>query len=634
MIMTKPSIASAAVLALALAACDDARPDDANRLGPTEWSARAVRSTDRFSPPAESMKLVIDLEDGDRVHWVDGHRYVLHKDFAVAELGFPAAASYEPQYATPERRYLNATVTHFLDRDRWVFEVLSWDTAGPELVQRGLRAVGARAFFGDRLAFHPVSDQQVERIARHLPGVVVVTNEELLGDRRYLPLNEGTAVGQVRITTADALERDPPGARDIVVLDRTPNDLPVVAGVVTAELQSMLSHVNVLSGQRGTPNMSLVDATNELARWDGRLVRLVVGATSYTVEDVTAADAEAAWRARRPSEVRLPAIDRERTALLDVDDVTLVDLPAVGGKAAHYGELRHIVGLDTPDGFVVPVAHYVAFLREHRFDRRIDKLLAEPRFRTDARYRRDALDQLRDDIRDASVDAALVAAIRDRLDAEFPGRRMRFRSSTNAEDLERCIGAGLYTSTAVDPAVPDRTIERGLRKVWASVWNLRAYEEREAAGIDHHAVAMAVLVHPAIVGEVANGVVITANLHVPDEESLYIDVQKGDEDAVVSPKPGVTSDQIVYSFYSRGQPIRYVGHSSLVPAGETVLTAADLRRVGLAAQQVRAHFTRHYPGVGRIQQPAMDVEFKVVDDGGQRRVIVKQARPYPLREVR
>jgi len=625
---------SSLIAMCALAACDAgaARIDAADRLGPIEWTAKAMLSADRFVPAAESAKFIIDLQADDRIYWVDGHRYPLHKDFAVAQLGFPAAGSFEPQYSTLDRRYLCGTVTHLLERDRWVLEILSWDVATPELVRRALRDVGARTFFGANLAFHPVTDQQAARLGPHLGGVTIVTNDELLGERRFLPLNLGVAVGQLRIATADDLARDPPSAHDIVVLDRTPNDLPVVAAVVTAELQSLLSHVNVLSQQRGTPNMSLVAAPRELARWDGRLVKLAVGTAGYTVEEVTPAAADAWWRAHRPHEVRLPTLDLKRTALLDTDDVTLADLSAAGGKASHFGELRHIHGIDVPHGFVVPVAHYVAFLKRNGFARRIDQLIADTRFRTDARYRRDQLEQLRADMRKAPVDPALVATIRARLDgADFAGRRMRFRSSTNAEDLETCIGAGLYDSTAVDPKVPGKTIERGLRRVWSSVWNFRAYEEREAAGIDHRAVAMAILVHPAIVGELANGVVITANINDPMDEAFYVDVQKGDDDAVVSPSAGVTTDQIVYGFYARGQPARYVGHSNRVPQGQNVLSPAELRQLGLAVQLVRGHFARYYAGVGRTQQPAMDVEFKVVADGARRRVIIKQARPYPLR---
>jgi hypothetical protein len=41
------------------------------------------------------------------------------------------------------------------------------------------------------------------------------------------------------------------------VLDQAPNDISVVQGLITQEFQTPLSHVNVLSQNRHTPNMGL-----------------------------------------------------------------------------------------------------------------------------------------------------------------------------------------------------------------------------------------------------------------------------------------------------------------------------------------------------------------------------------------
>ena len=41
------------------------------------------------------------------------------------------------------------------------------------------------------------------------------------------------------------------------MLDAVPNDISIVAGQITAEFQTPLAHINVLSVNRGTPNMAL-----------------------------------------------------------------------------------------------------------------------------------------------------------------------------------------------------------------------------------------------------------------------------------------------------------------------------------------------------------------------------------------
>ena len=51
--------------------------------------------------------------------------------------------------------------------------------------------------------------------------------------------------------------------------------------------------------------------------------------------------------------------------------------------------------------------------------------------------RRAMLDQLRADMRAAPVNPATLATIEAYLTQQFPATRMKFRSSTNAEDLAR-----------------------------------------------------------------------------------------------------------------------------------------------------------------------------------------------------
>ena len=62
---------------------------------------------------------------------------------------------------------------------------------------------------------------------------------------------------------AAELETTYVGFRDIVVLDAMPNDISVVAGIITEEFQTPLSHINVLARNRGTPNMGLRNAIDE-----------------------------------------------------------------------------------------------------------------------------------------------------------------------------------------------------------------------------------------------------------------------------------------------------------------------------------------------------------------------------------
>jgi phosphoenolpyruvate synthase/pyruvate phosphate dikinase len=208
-----------------------------------------------------------------------------------------------------------------------------------------------------------------------------------------------------------------------------------------------------------------------------------------------------------------------------------------------------------PKGFAVPLFYYRQFMEQNGFDARVTALLADVAFQNDPATRDAALAQLRTDMEAAPVDAAFLTALRAKLDAEYPGLRMRFRSSTNAEDLDGFTGAGLYTSESGATNDPLDPVEDAVRQVWASVWNFKAFEERSYRGIDHLAVGMALLSHRAFTDEEASGVAVTNNPFDASglDPAFYINAQLGDA-SVVLPPAGITTDQVLVYWDSPGQP--------------------------------------------------------------------------------
>jgi pyruvate, water dikinase len=421
------------------------------------------------------------------------------------------------------------------------------------------------------------------------------------------------------------------------VLDHVPNDISVALGIITSEFQTPLSHVNVLSKNRGTPNMALRDAFTrpELRALDGKWVRLTVTAYDYEIEEVTRAEADAWWDAHRPAMVQVPGIDLSVT---DLRDTTAILAPAAsvplgeaiatatrafGGKAAHFGALTRVPSINVPDGFAIPVYYYRQFMQQNGFDARVTAMLADPAFLDSPAERDRQLAALRADMEATPLDAAFVATVRAKILGEFTYTRMRFRSSTNAEDLEGFTGAGLYTSETGDPNDAGKPIEDAIRIVWASVWRFKAFEERSYRGIDHLAVAMALLVHRSFPEEEANGVALTGNPF--DDTGLnpafYVNAQIGGA-SVVLPPPGVTTDQFLVFQQQIGLPIVYVAHSNLVAPGTHVLTHDQEVDLSYALDAIATFFQPLYG------TRAMDIEWKLEGEPGERALIyIKQARP-------
>jgi hypothetical protein len=170
-----------------------------------------------------------------------------------------------------------------------------------------------------------------------------------------------------------------------------------------------------------------------------------------------------------------------------------------------------------------------------------------------------------------------------------------------------------------------------VRRVWASVWSFRAFEERSYRGIDHQAVAMALLVHRSFPSEEANGVALTNNPFDPKglDPSFFVNVQH-DESSVVKPPAGVTSEQFLYYFDLDNQPVSYLSQSSLMGTGQRVLGLGQVQELGRALDAIRSYFAPAYAPQGNASSAwwAMDVEFKFDGDGDQPPLFVKQARPF------
>ena len=644
---------------------DDPNPDYLQSVGcATDFDALASEPADASIPGARSLKTVVDNFDNDSLYFQNSRTYPFHWDFCHAHLsgqGLPPVPGLQQfnstEYYSPSRRFLLGIVTWYDEPGVWVYEIEPWDTATADMIARGFYLVRDNAWFGPALRFHP-SSESIALEAANLPDdVPIITTDELFAGVTYQALNLGTTTGKLRFLESETLANSDLNFRDIALLDHVPNDIGVVSGIITSEHQTPLSHINVLSQNRGTPNMSLTGAFDdpELLTLDGKWVELTVGPFEWSIHEITQAEAETWWENNKPAEIEVPPLDlttvdlRDMDELLEFDEEFTVDnpptaealkaalakaIPAFGGKASHYGGFPYMdpEKVPSPKAWAIPVFYYRQHMEQHALDVAVSDMLADADFRGDAAVRAQMLADLQDAIIDAPIDADFIAAVHAKMEADYPGGRLRFRSSTNAEDLGGFTGAGLYTSKSGEIADPDKQPEEAIKKVWASIWNYKAYDEREYRSIDHEAIGMALLVHRSFPDEEANGVALTANIFDTSglEPGFYINAQEGGA-SVVLPEPGVTTDQIIYYYYQPGQPKVFLSHSNQIAEGETVLTNTELFKLGTALDTIHKFWLDTYgPGPGSTAYYAMDVEFKFDGEPGEDPTLyVKQARPHP-----
>lgn len=611
-------------------------------------------------PGARSVKVILDRADNDSLHFQNSVRYQVHYEYVSTHLSggslplVPALSVFNTtEYFSPDRRFVLASVSYYEGPKVFALEFSPYDTASAAMMQSLYETIQTHAYFGAELVLHPTSDSNAVEAAKLPASVKVMSTDQLYAGIDYQPLTLATGIGRLRFATAASLEANPPSNQDLLVLDEAPNDISVVQGLITETFQTPLSHINVLSANRGTPNMGLKKAlSNETLRaLDGKLVKLTVAALEWSAIEVTQAEAEAFWLEHKPTPVTLPPLDLIPTGLVNVEDCTpnptdggsLRDaikdsVRAYGGKAAQYSILKRMGG-DVPvkPAFVIPMKHYDDFIKDNGIDVRVQGYLADDNFRTDSQVRLAKLNELFTVIMSGTVRTELLDAIVSKSnDAAFLGKKLRIRTSTNSEDLDGFPCAGCYESHSAWPTDRADLID-AIRETYASTWSFRTFEERSYYGIDHFSVGMALLVHTNYPDEEANGVAVTANPFDANglDPAFYVNVQAGGDAEVVAPPPGVTSDAFLYYFSQPNQPTVYLTHSNLVAPNTTVLSTTQTYALGKALAAIHDRFSAAYgPAAGNLGWYAMDVEFKFDDDEDPSKpptLYIKQARPYPGR---
>jgi pyruvate,water dikinase len=440
--------------------------------------------------------------------------------------------------------------------------------------------------------------------------------------------------------------------------------------------------VNLRLREKQIPNARIPNVYDNpaLAMLDGRLIRLTVSATEARLEAATLAEAQDFWASHRPPPRMLTA-NLTETRLLDFGTIAATDSPAYGPKAANLGELyRLLPPANRAPGFGVPFHFHRELLRATGLQSAIESMLSDPRLPTDARFRRTALAELRAVIEAASLPPAVIEALRTPARAAFgdgyPTLPVRFRSSSNVEDGELGSGAGLHDSArgcfaddadgdqlgpsaCLSPAeraamqaelsqreaelrdhpergwlpgiiddlssdlTKERTVARAIKKVYASLWNERAFEEREYYRMDHRGAFMGLAVNPSFALERLDAVAVTS-LPSPSGSPLYRVVSQKDGQPVVRPPdPSLVAETLVFR---RGPDGRPTGVEILVPSSlspQPLWPGARLDELGGLLFSVQDHFARAvYPSTTPL---SLDLEIKLTEDD---RIVIKQARPY------
>lgn len=367
------------------------------------------------------------------------------------------------------------------------------------------------------------------------------------GGKSVQVLNEGVAYGYLKYISEAATTTTLLSHQDIPIFEKLPLKVPPVSGIITLQAQTPLSHVNLLSKNRGTVNLYTLDVKTlpNAHALMGKLVKLECSDKKITLTEATLPEAQRHWNKRKDLEINLPQPD------LDLQRIVAFDLAAdkqyqstniIGAKAANYAFIRQHFPDFVRKGFAIPFSYYFEYVKENGFQDKIDRFLHKREQLTLAQQKEEVA-SIRKQLRSGKLNPNLVKAIRSLMKKEYKGKRIRLRSSTNCEDLPQFNGAGLYTSKGFNDKDSEEKLRSKIQKVYASLWNWEAFLEREFYGIPHLDVGMAILINEAFVAEYANGVILT--IPNKDKSSILLNTQIG-ENKVTNPESGQVPEAMLF----------------------------------------------------------------------------------------
>lgn len=229
-------------------------------------------------------------------------------------------------------------------------------------------------------------------------------------------------------------------------------------------------------------------------------------------------------------------------------DITIADIPSVGGKNASLGEMvRELTGkgVKVPNGFAITADAYRHFIREAKVDQQIRSTLADLDTRDMAN-----LSQRGHAVRQAVLNAQLPLDLEEAIATAY--RQLQgdsivpldaaVRSSATAEDLPDASFAG-QQETYLNVQGVSALLET-CKRCFASLFTDRAISYRVDKGFDHFRIALSIGVQRMVRSDIAcSGVMFTIDTESGFRDAVLISSAYGLGENVV--QGSVTPDEFI-----------------------------------------------------------------------------------------
>jgi hypothetical protein len=528
-----------------------------------------------------------------------------------------------------KRQFVLGNINYYSAKNTYTIEFASSEIISNNDIELFEKCNKEKLFNGN-LYFFVATNKQLSDLSTLQTIIPTKTPSEMYEGLIYQPIVKKETYGMLRKISMDSLKNTILNEHDILLIDGSPLEVAAVAGIITTAFQAPLSHLCILSQNRKTPFCAYKNAwTNTyIDALNNTYVHYTVANNSMYITPSTFAEMQAHKGVERKHINLKP--DYTKQQIIPIKNINHNSVSYAGGKAANFGELYRIKNnnsFELPSGaFCIPIYFYKNHTHVNAVDSLITQGLAE--IKRDSSSTKIVLKKIRKAIKNATISSELLLNIEKQMAEQKDAKYWRFRSSTNAEDIDGFNGAGLYDSKTGAISDTTKPIEKAIKAVWASLWNDRAYAERQFFKINQDSVAMAILVHPAFGDEDMNAVAITKNSYREEMHGFVVNIQKGELPVVFSSNDITTEQLIIYdeTEYQRANKIvEYLSYSSLNNK-KPLLTDAQNQQLYNALYYIKNHYfyTLRNNKNKRYEAFAMDVEIKWKNG----KMFIKQARIF------
>lgn len=479
-------------------------------------------------------------------------------------------------------------------------------------------------FIKNKLYYHLSSEIQINSLNKNNidANVKLIDTDELFNNMKYIPFNLGKAYGILKIIED---EETLPSRENIVLYKKLPNDLSNVRGIISDVPQTNLSHVNLKAKQNKIPNIYIQDASlNEtFIKLNGKPIYLDVTEKEYKIKEISFEEFEKKLNEFNYKKKITLSKNLEQRNIINLLNNNSSLSNIIGTKASNISIILNILEKKyTLLSYAIPFYFYEIFIKDNDLDKYINQILENFEFNHDHNKRDEILKNLRSLILNSQLPKSLIENLKS-LKSKFKNESsLRFRSSSNSEDLENFNGAGLYDSFVYN--IEEDSIEDIVKKVWASLWTYRAFEERNFHNIEHKDVSMGILIHKNYKNEKFNGVCITKNIFHKKYKGFYINVQIGSS-LVTNPENQTIPEEILISATGKNGKynIQYLRSSNLISKEKKIMNKIDIEELMVQMNLIHEYFKKYYNRTSD-KSFAMEIEFLKTESN---QLKIMQARP-------